>query len=725
MIIKEINIRNFRSYYGPNTFKFSKGLTLIVGDNGDGKTTLFEAMQWLFNTTVENTSLENFSEMRKSQMELGEKETVSVSMTFDHDDGEKEIVKSYMIEKVSEEKFRVSNFSFRGYETTGSERVQVNGKVLMDRCFDTFIQRYSMFKGEDNLNVFDNPTALKELVEKFSDIKQFENLVAMSEGFAKKAYTAFTQEGKKDEKIAKQIKKLEKDLSDVNQSIKDIKDEIKLNQESSDLFKSKLEQLEKHGEASERFRDIKDRIESQEKKITALKSQIIINYSTNLLDKYWILCPFPSVFEEYRKKVSSLSKEKRIQSDAFLAQKAKELGKIEALDEILHFSDGVTKLPWYIPDEDTMQEMIDDHRCKVCGQEAPPGSDAYLFMVNKLQEFKKHTAAKLKAKQDAEKKKNEKLFVSEYIEELHNLSISLGGNNAKHIASIASEINDTLAFVNRIKGDIKQREEELQKLNDEKARILIQADGMSEEALEASFKDLKGYFEQKGKADQRISELKLILKDKEAKREDIKAQIEELHPENILTQTYKKVYDTLEKISAAFKGAKEENLRRFLYDLEETANRYLEKLSGDDFHGIVRLRGTANDTAQIKLLSSNRTVVNNPSGSQKTAMYMSVLFAISDLTTLSREENYPLIFDAATSSFAISKVGEFYNTIDKINKQCVIVTKDFLVKTEDGDTVLNYEQIKDLTCSVYRIKKKRPFDLQDLSTIQTDVEIVK
>lgn len=39
MIIKDIIIKNFRSYYGENKFTFSDGLTLIIGDNGDGKTT--------------------------------------------------------------------------------------------------------------------------------------------------------------------------------------------------------------------------------------------------------------------------------------------------------------------------------------------------------------------------------------------------------------------------------------------------------------------------------------------------------------------------------------------------------------------------------------------------------------------------------------------------------------------------------------------------------------
>ena len=37
MIIRRIEIENFRSYYGnENIFEFGDGLTLIIGDNGDG-----------------------------------------------------------------------------------------------------------------------------------------------------------------------------------------------------------------------------------------------------------------------------------------------------------------------------------------------------------------------------------------------------------------------------------------------------------------------------------------------------------------------------------------------------------------------------------------------------------------------------------------------------------------------------------------------------------------
>ena len=51
MIIKNITIENFRSYYGTVSINTGDGLTLMIGANGEGKTTLFEALEWLFDTS--------------------------------------------------------------------------------------------------------------------------------------------------------------------------------------------------------------------------------------------------------------------------------------------------------------------------------------------------------------------------------------------------------------------------------------------------------------------------------------------------------------------------------------------------------------------------------------------------------------------------------------------------------------------------------------------------
>ena len=48
MIIRNISITNFQSYYETQTLEFSKGLNLILGKGGKGKSKLFNAFYWVF-----------------------------------------------------------------------------------------------------------------------------------------------------------------------------------------------------------------------------------------------------------------------------------------------------------------------------------------------------------------------------------------------------------------------------------------------------------------------------------------------------------------------------------------------------------------------------------------------------------------------------------------------------------------------------------------------------
>jgi len=120
-------------------------------------------------------------------------------------------------------------------------------------------------------------------------------------------------------------------------------------------------------------------------------------------------------------------------------------------------------------------------------------------------------------------------------------------------------------------------------------------------------------------------------------------------------------------------------------------------------------------------LDKNDTFVASPNQALKTTMFMSVLFAISELTTLKRENDYPLIFDAPTSSFAPQKESDFFNVISDIKKQCIIFSKSFL--TDSG--TLDSNKIDSLNCMIYRIEKIKPFNKLDLSTIQTVVKPIK
>lgn len=724
MIIKEIRIKNFRSYYGDNNlFEFSDGLTLILGDNGDGKTTFFEALEWLFRTELDRGSqeLENVSEMRKSKLEIGEQDEVSVFMSFEHN-GMKSVEKSFTFERTGESSYRVGKVNYTGYEDTFSGREQVSGKLLINRCYDAFIQRFSMFKGESRLDVFDDKTALKTLVDKFSDIKAFDELVEITNGFSKKSEAAYLKEMKSDEKVSIEAKSLELKIKSVNEKIFQKKTDIKEKQASIDIYSSSLKELEQTQKSSERFKEIEDRRKTQQEKKTRIMSQIrAIDYNHALLDKYWILAPFPKVLQEFKQKCSLFSREKRRQEREFDKQQAETIGKLKAVKEIQGtLINGSTELPWYLPDQETMEEMIHDHICKVCGRPAPEGSDAFEYMVHKLEDYKKHVEAKIQKELQEKEISDKTLFKYNQIENLHNLSISLSGSNESEINSYVVQINERLELVSRLREELKTIESKLQDTLDEKSRLLIQAGNVSETVLEKNYKDIIGLYEQKGRAEVRLTEMKNDLSLLENQLSGYQKELDELNPSSSQVKILKDVHRALEEINKAFTNAKESNLRRFLHELEDKANEYLDILSANDFHGMVRLYKTADESTEIKLISSNNTEITKPSGSQKTEMYISVLFAISDFTKEKRDEDYPLIFDAATSSFGDSKEEEFYNVIDGLDKQCIIVTKDFMTKG-----VVRSKDIDKLSCPVYRIKKANGFDKNNMATIRTIITKLK
>ena len=102
-----------------------------IPNSRKGKTTFFEALEWLFNTSTEDIKESNISAKRKSELEIGENEEVLVSIKFEHN-GEKEIEKSFTFERVSADNVQCRDFNFIGYEISGSERLSRKGRNFLD-----------------------------------------------------------------------------------------------------------------------------------------------------------------------------------------------------------------------------------------------------------------------------------------------------------------------------------------------------------------------------------------------------------------------------------------------------------------------------------------------------------------------------------------------------------------------------------------------------------------
>ena len=175
MIIKNITIENFRSYYKESSIDIGNGLTLIIGSNGDGKTTLFEAVEWLFDTVGSLPKADNkyISKKRISELMDSESDYVRVSMTFVNDGSERLIQKSFKFTKSLDGEISTSNFSYDLYIQQGVEKDMKSGVDAIrqfDRDFAPSIRKYCLFKGEQNLNIFNNDEAMSYLVETFSQM---------------------------------------------------------------------------------------------------------------------------------------------------------------------------------------------------------------------------------------------------------------------------------------------------------------------------------------------------------------------------------------------------------------------------------------------------------------------------------------------------------------------------------------------------------------------------
>ena len=210
MIIKKIEINNFRSYYKLNVFELVNGLNLIIGSNGDGKTTFYEALEWLFRTDGSvKVDTKLISKKRSEELSSDESDEVRVSMTYEHKGYIKTLEKSFRFTKSYDGEITTSNFSFELLEENGTERMVRDG-MKFDYDLPSEIRKYTMFKGESDLDVFQSSNALKMLVETFSDVKDFEAYFSFMEYSTKLAEQAQANAQKSDRKNSEKINQLKR-----------------------------------------------------------------------------------------------------------------------------------------------------------------------------------------------------------------------------------------------------------------------------------------------------------------------------------------------------------------------------------------------------------------------------------------------------------------------------------------------------------------------------------
>ncbi len=717
MIIKNITIENFRSYYRKNSLNIGNGLTLIIGANGDGKTTFYEALEWLFDTVGNMPKVDSkyISKKRSSELLESESDCVKVSMTYMSDGNERTVQKSFKFTKSLSGEISTSNYSHEIYIQNGVEKEVREGDQairLFDRDFASSIRKYCLFKGEHELNIFNKEEAMSYLVETFSQIRNFDPYLLFLTESKRMAELATDNAIKADKKNTKVAQQLRSKIIEEEKLIGTFEMELKQKLTDAVNFQRLLEELEKNKEASKDLVDLNGRLETLKAAKDQIQRSINENYTFRLLDEMWILMGFEPIANEYREFVGKLDQEQRRQQSKY----DQEVGKKKIVARIQkELNEGKVPLAINVPDENTMREMLDDEYCKVCNRPAPKGSDPYNFMKARLEQF-------LASQKEEEEEDDdvELLFKNSFIKELID-RYSVLHNNMNFLTRLNGFIDKAIRDNLKKQGDVERYSSNIERDEERKRQILAQTEGMTEDQLISAYQNISEWWKGRVDAERESENLK-------AKIESHKKKLEEYHEgyskisEESSAAMYGRSSQAIRRILDAFTSAKRRNKREFLNQLEAAANEYLSLLNKGGFMGYARIVEKQDNSAEIILEDTDGTRIYNPNTALKTTMYMSLLFAVAKLTTIKHENDYPLIFDAPTSSFTAAKESDFFGVIAGINKQTIIVTKSFLIEDADGNSKLDIKRLHDIDAKKYRIEKKRPFDDKDLSTIQTTVE---
>ncbi len=713
MIIRKIQIDNYLCYYDTNTFELSEGLNIILGENGEGKTKFFESVDWFFNG--ENRELDMLVSAKKlSETEIGDSFRVRVSMTVEQY-GEKSIItKSFLAKKEKANECSTSSFMIEGVsENSSGERTQVDGKALLDRIFPFQIRKYSMFKGEAELNIFESDSALANLINFFSEAKHYDKYFEKGAFLRDKAEKAVEDSSKLDKKNEALYKKLEGDIIYLERE--KVKYLVHLNSTEEEIRKieGNLQLAESHVSNADAFETLNKRIKDIGEKISSLTGRIDENYTTSLFDENWILVNFESFQKEFAKKVSLHSKTRRELQSEFDKQIGIKEGVKKAKAELLN---NAIPLPNNIPSKEIMEEMLNDEICKVCNREAKKGSEAYEFMMKRLK-----TYLESQVTEDNEPDKDEPLFKYDYTNRLDNLSIS-HEDNLKNIRLIRTKIKELFEFNNDRKKDIEELNEQLDKEKTERDRIL----GNSSIAEEKLINVLKNY-----NAWQRD------LKNRNQDQVNYTTKLESLESDLITKKEEKDKIDTssansfliktrniLRDIETILIDTKEKKFDEFIEKLQTKSNNFFKTINIDAFTGTIVFtrRNKVNRTiVEVELQEDGRTFFK-PNQSLETSMHIAILFAISDLASEINEENFPMIFDAPTSSFGENKTAQFLNLIFEIENQKILLIKDFLHTDKATKTLSIKNEFENVRRDkAFWVKLERPFDPNNLKTINSQV----
>ena len=698
MIIRNITIENFQSYYESQTIEFSKGLNLIIGNGGKGKSKLFNAFYWvlfgkIYITGIGWCTTDNLPQSAKFAMQryefinkralfkaqINDKIRASVQIEIEDDKGN-----DYIIER------SVSALRLEGEEWDSNDAWQVGGNMLkvsfdsttgtkvlndllaedkINELFPDGIRNYIWFQGEslESLINFRNKETLKAAVKHISYFPYYEKL---SEIISKSKLKITGIESRK----LKEVNKHNSSVKGLLSTIDNLNYKISREEENKKQFETHIE-------------TIKIALADGETKISGLASysMLVKKYKDceNEINK--LLSETTRIDEFQREKLPSLWVLRGIEP---MIQQCKEIIEKHKEEEY------TVPEKKYLdnPSRSKLEEILKDKKCFVCGTEFSENDAPYHYITERLRLQEEYLKEMEEYTSNMQLSKQFNMFVGKIQDYPDSLLISL--------SKIDKQWKDSEDELERYMAQRRRKQDEKRKLDEQIEDIkkkhgvdpVTQAEtaGIINSSIRASRSNLETQQRKLDVSKQTLSNY----------RSELRATERELEKLGAKDTTVAKVPETEWKHISTFledicKRVQESARKDLLHKIEERANLFYAKFTEHDngYKGNVKI----GEDYSIEFDAGLNT-------SHEDRKKMSIINALLSLNQEAMGIYYPFISDAPTSSFDLETTHKYLLGIKDIFGQSIVLTKDVDLESDkyiDLQNQSNVSRIYNLESKIY------------------------
>jgi DNA sulfur modification protein DndD len=680
MIIKKIELDNFMCYAGKdNCIEFSEGINVIIGDNGYGKSKLYDAFYWVMYDQVFVPEKKEFQSTKTVKSKLisdkakaeadGGRVTASVKITFHNVERDS----MYILERrysVSIESGNILENNDGEFTIMEKELSYLNARMVTDEdkkksilnsILPSQIKDYLWFQGEqvESIIDFNKQDTLTKAVNVLSNIARYDAMIEIAQAAAKTATTEYDREVKRLSKDSVKSAQLETRKSDLERKIQNEKAEQQEINNNLSRAESRCEELLNKQADAQKVSVLQERKRGLLNQLASLNQTLKteqVSFHRKMFRSKWVLKGTEDLQRQYAKKFSDYEKKK-------LAFEAEEKVKRKIEEEVS--ANLQTRLPINVPEPNYVEWMLEKERCLVCDREAKKDTEAWL----KIKELLDRPKDKKKSTKDAATVSQD---FSDDLKRLYQNGLSL----SNRIADIDDDINETLQRRNDLHGKVREANREIEAVESDIQKLLADTLLTSEQAENI----LNEYSIQNQKAKDFKEDLNRVTQEiehNEGLLKGVNDQFKDLVTGELPAWLVEK-RDITKDFEVISKSTRERVFNSLIAQLEQEANVHYQAMTSGNrsARGKIKLRKLPNGNYMPEIIDSNGNPLLGLNTSNLILVKLSAIMAIISAKGNSGEV-YTLITDAPTSVFGEDYTLGFCKTISKVYRQSIIMSKEF------------------------------------------------